>query len=52
MTGARRRQPYIKNQQVALGCGVVFIVAAAFCFRDAYERRGADRPAVVSWLGV
>ena len=52
MAGAKRRGPYIKDQRVAIAGGVVGLVVAAFCFRDAYERRNKGRPVAVSWLGV
>ncbi|MDA8290470.1 MAG: hypothetical protein M0Z33_02145 [Actinomycetota bacterium] len=48
----RRRGPYIASQKVAVGAGVAAMVVAAFCFRDAWERRGRARPAAASWLGV
>ena len=49
---ASRRRPYVANQRVAIAAGVVSLGAAAFFFRDAWERRGRGRPALASWLGV
>jgi|GEM_PF-5259281 len=49
---AKRRRPYVADQRVAVAAGVVSLVAAAFFFRDAWERRGKPRPPVASWLGV
>lgn len=51
MAGARRR-PYIRNRNLALAGGVAGMALAAFCFRDAYERRGRQRSQVASWLGI
>lgn len=49
---ARRRGAYFKDRRLALVGGVAGLAFAAFCFRDAYERRGRQRPGLVSYLGV
>ena len=49
---ATRRSPTIKDQRVAIAGGIAGMIFAAWCFRDAWERRGQHRPAVASWLGV
>ncbi len=52
MAGARRRGPYIKSRNLAIAGGVVGMAFAAFCFRDAYERRSKSRPPAVTGLGI
>ena len=52
MSAQKRRRPYLPSRGVAIAGGIAGMVFAAFCFRDAYERRGKQRPAAVSWLGI
>ena len=47
-----RKRPVFKSQGLAVACGVASLAFAAWCFRDAYEHRGKNRPLIVSWIGV
>lgn len=49
---AKRRGPYIKSRELAIAAGIAALGAAAFCFRDAYERRNKKRGPVASWLAI
>lgn len=49
---AKSPAPYFADPTVALVLGFAALGAAIWCFRDAYERRGRQRPALISYLGV
>lgn len=49
---AGKPAPYFSDPVVPVVLGFAALGAAIWCFRDAYERRGRQRPAIVSYLGV
>ncbi len=52
MSPQREPAPFFAEPAVAVVIGTAALFLAAFCFRDAYERRGKDRPLAVKLIGV
>lgn len=48
----RLDKPVFKNPDVAVVCGVAGLLFAAFCFHDAWEKRGRARPWPARWLAI
>lgn len=44
--------PFFESSEVALVIGFAALIVAAWCFRDAYEKRGRDRPLLVKLAAV
>lgn len=52
MTTTKRRVVYIRPKWLAIALGISGLVFAAFCFDQAWEARGAERPRVAKWLAI
>ncbi|MGO9207633.1 MAG: hypothetical protein ACLQBX_15870 [Candidatus Limnocylindrales bacterium] len=46
------KSPLFKNPDAAVVCGVACLLLAAFCFSDAWEKRGRQRPWPARWLAI
>jgi hypothetical protein len=49
---SKQKKPVFPNSELAVVAGVCCLVAAAWCFQDAWEKRGKDRPWPARWLAV
>lgn len=49
---AKKRPVVIRDKRVAIGLGVIGLVFASFCFEQAWEARGRERPRVAKWLAI
>lgn len=47
-----KHSPAVLPQGVALGLGVAALLFAVWCFEDAFEARGHERPGLVRLLPV
>lgn len=45
-------RPVVDDQRAAILAAILFTAAAAWCWRDAYTRRGKDRPLWSRVLGL
>lgn len=45
-------RPFIRDRQLALYAGIAMTLGGAFLLRDAWERRGKPRPAVMKVVGL
>jgi len=48
----RRRRLLIRPKALALTLGVGGLVFAAYCFDQAWEARGTERPRAAKWLAI
>ncbi len=42
--------PLFKKKELAIAAGIAALLAATYCFNDAWEARGEERPRVARWL--
>jgi hypothetical protein len=47
-----RRRVFIRSKGAALVLGIAGLVFAAFCFDQAWEARGQERPRAAKWLAI
>jgi hypothetical protein len=48
----RSHRVVIPDKRLALALGVAGLVFAAFCFDQAWEARGQERPRAAKWLAI